>query len=156
MKTIKRWFTLMLIVSVALSECGGTTVFAAENAAAVEMPDSEYEESSQESESAILDETSLEQELAAEEAENREISNIRQDPEEDKIVFPEDDENEDAERNEIGEEADAAQNDVIVSGTETELSALHIGQVKEGKNFPTRKIRDLYTICRFLLPVRIL
>lgn len=148
MKIMKRWFALMLTVSVALSDWGGITVFAAEDAIAVEIPDSgNKEESSQEGEGGkiIFDEMPFEPEAVSEEGtENSNDTDILPEySDEDKTVFSEGaDEDKDADGNKIDEEAASTQNDVIASETETELSALHIGQIKEGEEFPNPEDRE--------------
>ena len=142
MRIMKRWLTLILAMSIALSDCGSITVFATEDAVTAETLDSGIDEESlqtDEDESIVSDELPDDNELTSEDETEKS---------EDTDVTPED-----ANEDKNHEEADSAQDENTTPETETEaetapetdveieaeaeLPALHIGQIVKGEELPS-------------------
>ena len=128
MRIMKRWLTIILAMSIALSDCGSITVFATEDAVTVETSDSGNDE-----ESLLADE---EEGIGSDELpdDNELTSDDETKKSEDADVSPED-----ANEDKNHEEADSAQDDNTApeTDTETELPTLHIGQIKKGEELPS-------------------
>ena len=135
MRIMKRWFTLILTMSVALSDCGSLTAFATADAVTVETSDSGNDEESLQTDEVgdiVFGELTDDDEFTSEdETETSEDTDVS--PEEtDEDKNPE--ETDPTQDEDTAPEADAE----IATETEaeTELPALHIGQIKKGEELP--------------------
>lgn len=116
MRNMKRWIASMLAMAMALSDCSIATVFAADNAMAVETSVSENDAESPETGDVLPVSESELKESELEESENEDILSENSDEDKDNEV------------------TDSMQD--RITDSEKELPALHIGQIKKGEELP--------------------